>query len=141
MHRAIATEPRKGLRGALAAELALLTSAGRRGFRRGFVLVATLAFLFLAKVALFDDDVAGSRPMTLVVGLGYATSLGLVAGLVAGITAAAWRAVGLWIVVPFILIPLTLWITIAALDDMLSAQLFVLLDTAVQTARDHHWYV
>ena len=75
------------------------------------------------------------------VGLGYAVFVGGVVGIGGGLAAMSWYAVGGWTVLPFVVVPLTLWGAIAVCDEWLHRQLTSLLDTAVEVAEAHEYKV
>lgn len=127
------------MRDVVAAEARFLWEAMRRGFRAGFLLIGALALVWVTVVVLTDDAFAGERALSLFLGAGYALFLGVVAGLAFGITYTSWRAVGAWVVVPFVLVPATLWLSLALFDGFLAAQVGDLVATAEATAREHDW--
>jgi hypothetical protein len=133
--------PLSRLRSVARAEVRFLWDATRRGFRAGFLVVGILAFLFITKEVLTADAFEGQRGAFMLLGIGYALYVGVFAGLIAGAVSLLWRAVGWWIVVPFILVPATLWLSIAIFDQFLVAQLHDLLAAAEAAALEHDWNV
>lgn len=123
------------------AEARFLWTAARRGFRLGFLVVGILAFLFITKEVLTADAFQGQRAMFMLLGVGYALYVGAIAGVLAAFVSLLWHAVGGWIVVPFILVPATMWLSVAIFDQFLVAQLHDLLAAAEAAALEHDWNV
>lgn len=103
--------------------------------------VFVLALLFVLKVLLVDGVEPGARGLFFLVGVGYAVYVASIAGLVGALGTLLFRTVRAYALVPIVLIPATLWLSVRVFEGFLDAQLGDVFTALGVAARERPWLI